>query len=139
MGASRDVIERYFAASEHGEVDTALATFAPGAEFMGPMGSLPFPEGVRTFLGSFASSFPNARFEVHHVIEAGDEVVVEGEWVGTHTGPLPLPDGSTLPATANKVRAPFVTLFRVHEGQITSHRAYWDMAGFMAQLGLGPQ
>jgi ketosteroid isomerase-like protein len=45
-----------------------------------------------------------------------------------------LPDGRTIPATHKDVRAPFVTVFRVRDGKIASHRAYWDMAGMMAQL-----
>jgi len=27
--------------------------------------------------------------------------------------------------------------FEIRDGKIASHRGYWDMAGFMAQLGLG--
>jgi len=41
--------------------------------------------------------------------------------------------------TNRPVRAPFVTIFRVSEGRIVSHRSYWDLAGFLAQLGLGPK
>src|SRR5688572_28135336 len=99
MGVARDLAAQYFAATERGDIDGALASFAPDAEFIGPMGRLPMPEGVRAYLGGYAGSFPDARFEIHHVIEAGDEVVLEGEWVGTHTGPLIFPDGTTLPAT----------------------------------------
>ena len=36
--------------------------------------------------------------------------------------------------TGRRVHAPFVTMFDIADGRITSHRPYWDMAGFMAQL-----
>jgi len=37
-------------------------------------------------------------------------------------------------AAHRPVNAPFVTVFEVVHGSITSHRPYWDLAGFMAQL-----
>jgi ketosteroid isomerase-like protein len=52
---------------------------------------------------------------------------------------MSLPDGRTVPATRKSVRAPFVTMFTVRDGKIVSHRGYWDMAGFIAQLGLMPR
>jgi ketosteroid isomerase-like protein len=33
---------------------------------------------------------------------------------------------------------PFADYFRVEGGQIVAHRAYWDQATMMAQLGAGP-
>jgi steroid delta-isomerase-like uncharacterized protein len=137
MSAARQVAERYFSAVGQGNVDAALATFASDAEFRGPMGRLPVPDGIRAYLEGYVSSFPGSRFEVMHAVEAGDDVVLEGDWVGTHSGPLPLPDGNMIPPTGKDVRVPFVTVFHVERDKITAHRGYWDMAGFMGQLGLG--
>jgi steroid delta-isomerase-like uncharacterized protein len=134
--SNKGIIGRYFEAATQ-DADAALACFAPGAEFSGPMGALPFPDGVRAYLGGFKASFPDARFEITRMAEEGDDIAVEGFWVGTHTGPMHLPDGNAIPATNKKVRAPFATVCTVKNGKITSHRGYWDMAGFMAQLGLG--
>jgi ketosteroid isomerase-like protein len=131
---NREIAERYIEASRRGDVEGALACFAPGAEFVGPMGRLPFPDGVRAYLGGFAASFPGARFEVGNTVEAGDDVAVEGVWVGTHSGPLALPDGTSVPPTGREARGPFAIVFRVRDGRIESHRGYWDLAGFMAQL-----
>lgn len=128
------IAERYFDAVTAGDVAGALGLFGPNAEFLAPMGALPVPDGVQAYLGGFDASFPGGRFEIGNVIEADDQVAVEGVWVGTQTGPMSLPDGTTLPATNRTVRAPFVTLFRIADGRIASHRGYWDMAGFMAQL-----
>jgi len=49
---------------------------------------------------------------------------------------MALPIGSSIPATGRSVKIPFATLFRVKSGKIASHRAYWDMATFLGQLGL---
>ena len=139
MGQTRDIAERYFRCIEKGDIAAALACLAPGAEFTNPLGAMPVPEGVRMMLQGYVVGFPDNRFEVKNVVESGDQVALEGDWVGTHTGPLPLPDGSSVPATGKALRSPFVTIFRVREGRIVSHRGYWDLAGFLAQLGLGPK
>ena len=36
-------------------------------------------------------------------VDNGDEVFIEGRFVGTHTGDLPAPDGSAIPASGNKL------------------------------------
>ena len=132
--ANRDIAEKYFQSITRGDVAGAIACFAPGAEFIGPMGKVPLPDGVRAYLQGYEESFPRSVFEVTHVIEQGDQVAIEGFWSGKHTGPLALPDGRTLPPTGRQVRAPFVTVFQVRDGKIASHRGYWDLAGFMAQI-----
>jgi steroid delta-isomerase-like uncharacterized protein len=139
MAQTREIAERYFRSIEKGDIPAALECLAPGAEFTNPLGALPVPDGVRMMLQGYVSGFPDNRFDVKNVVESGDQVVMEGDWVGTHEGPLPLPDGSAVPATGRSVRAPFVTVFRVREGRIVSHRGYWDLAGFLGQLGLGPR
>jgi len=116
--------------------EVALACFAGGAEFLSPMGALPVPEGVRGFLDGYKKSFPDSGFEITRIVEQGDQIAVEGFWVGTHTGPMQMPDGTTVPPTNRKVRAPFATFLTIVEGKIKSHRGYWDLAGFMMQLGL---
>jgi steroid delta-isomerase-like uncharacterized protein len=139
MGQTKEVAERYFRNIEKGDVAGAVALVAPGAEFLNPLGAVPVPDGVREMLQGYVTGFPDNRFEVKNALEVGDQVALEGDWVGTHTGPMPLPGGQSLPATNRKVRAPFVTIFRISEGRIASHRSYWDLAGFLAQLGLGPK
>src|SRR4051812_45873564 len=108
MGQSREIAEQYFRAVESGDVNRALATLAPDAEFIAPAGRLP-PEGVRGMLAGFAEAFPGNRFEVKNALESGDQVALEGDWVGSHRGPMSTPDGRTVPPTGKSVRIPFVT------------------------------
>ena len=132
--SSRSIAEAYFGAVSRGNIDAALAMFTPDAEFVGPMGPLPLPDGVRSYLETFEVSFPGARFEVSNAIEEGDQVVLEGTWAGRHSGRLQLPGGPPLPPTDREVRGPFAIVFEVRDGKIAAHRGYWDLAGFMAQL-----
>ena len=132
--SNRTIAERYFQSITQGDIAGALASFGAGAEFVGPMGPVPLPDGVRAFLQGYDQSFPGARFEVTNAVEAGDQVVLEGSWVGKHTGVMQLPDGRKIPPTGRTVRAPFATVFRIRDGKIATHRGYWDLAGFMAQL-----
>jgi predicted ester cyclase len=129
-----DVARVYFDRQNAGDIDGALGQFAAGARFLGPMGMIPFPEGVRAYLEGFAESFPGNGFEITNVFGSGDQVAVEGFWFGTHNGPLSMPDGAQMAATGKAVRAPFATLFTIQDGKIVEHRGYWDMAGFLTQL-----
>lgn len=132
--SNRSIAESYFQAITRRDIEGAVAAFAPGAEFVEPGGGVPFPDGVRAMLGGYDAAFPGSRFETKLAIESGADVAIEGVWIGKNTGPMQLPDGKKMPATNKEVRAPFVTVFRIRDGKIASHRAYWDMAGFMAQL-----
>lgn len=129
-----EVTRKYFDSISQGDIEAALAQFAPNAKFVAPFGELPFPEGVRAYLGGYDQSFKGHGFRVTQIIEVGDQVAVEGFWHGTHSGPLMLPDGSQIAATGKTVDAPFVTMFTMRGDKIAEHRGYWDMAGFMGQL-----
>jgi len=136
MDDARTIAEKYFKAVGEGNVEEAVSLFAPEADFSTPTGPVPTPEGIRQMLGGYAQAFPENRFEVARAVSAGEDVVLEGFWIGKHTGPMALPNGSSIPATGRSVKVPFATLFRVKAGKIASHRAYWDMATFLGQLGL---
>ena len=134
MGEAAEIGIRYFELLSEGDVDGAVALVADGGDFRSPMGQMHGTEEIRAFLAGFDSAFPGARFDVDNVIESGGTVAVEGTYRGTHNGPLFMSDGNQLPPTGRDVSAPFVTVFDVAGGAITSHRPYWDLAGFMAQL-----
>ena len=134
MGEAAEVAIQYFQALSGGDVEAAVKSVADNGDFRSPMGHIEGTDQIRAFLGAFDSAFPGAQFDIEHVIEAGSSVAVEGVYRGIHGGPLMTPDGQTLPATGRSVSTPFVTVFEVANGSITSHRPYWDLAGFMAQL-----
>ena len=72
------------------------------------------------------------------LIEEGDYVVEQARYTGTHTGTLRNPDGAEVPATGKELDFPFVGVFRVEDGKISSIRIYYDQIEVFTQLGLMP-
>ena len=68
----------------------------------------------------------------------GDHVVEEARYTGTHTGTWRSPNGAEVPATGRKLDFPFVGIFRVGDGKISSIRIYYDQIEVLTQLGLMP-
>ena len=72
------------------------------------------------------------------LVAEGDYVVEQARYTGTHTGPLRNPDGAEIPATGKSFDFPFVGVFRVENGKITSIRIFYDQVDVFTQLGLMP-
>ena len=68
----------------------------------------------------------------------GDHVVEQARYTGTHSGTWRNPDGAEVPATGKKLDFPFVGVFQVENGKISSIRIYYDQIEVFAQLGLMP-
>ena len=138
MGQALDTARRFFERFEAGDMDAADDVFADDCKFVMPMG--PLDKAAHRGLGeSFKAAFPDAGMRVSHAVESatGDEVFLEGRFVGTHKGDLVSPDG-TLPATGNSIDFPFADYFKVAGGKVVEHRTYWDQATMMGQLGAAP-
>jgi steroid delta-isomerase-like uncharacterized protein len=43
-----------------------------------------------------------------------------------------------LPATGEKYEIPGVSIGRLRDGKIVENRSYWDLAGYLRQVGLMP-
>ena len=128
------MVRRYFGALSSGNVDAAVDLLADDGEFRTPMGAMNEKASIRFYLGSFEDAFPKATYDLDYLVEERGTVAAEGVYRATHTGPMMLPDGTSLPGTGRNVSAPFVTMFEVADGLIMSHRPYWDLAAFMAQI-----
>jgi len=72
------------------------------------------------------------------LVAEGDHVVEQARYTGTHTGTWRAPDGAEIPATGKQLDFPFVGVFRVEAGKISSIRIYYDQVEVLAQLGLMP-
>ena len=139
MATARQIAEAYFAAAlDRGDLEDALRQLRHDVEFASPAARIRGRDELRPYLEGFAGAFPDARYTINWAIESGSSVALEGIYSGTHTGTLRMPDGTELAATGRHVSVPFVTLFDVKDDKIYSHRAYWDVATVMAQLGLMP-
>jgi ketosteroid isomerase-like protein len=106
-------------------------------EFVSPLGAFTGPDAVREFFSGMHASFSDWHHDV--TIEAtGDVVAIEGTWNGTHSGPMPSPQGE-LPPTGKRLTVPFAGIVRVRDGRVASVHNYFDQVPFMAQLGLLPE
>ncbi len=81
---------------------------------------------------------PNVKGTVTNVCGAGNTVLIEVTWKGTHTGPLQSPSG-TVPATGKEQTTRAAWILNFDGGKIKESRHYFDMLSFMQQLGLLPQ
>jgi steroid delta-isomerase-like uncharacterized protein len=68
----------------------------------------------------------------------GDRVVCHNRATGTHDGTLLLPDRSEVPATGNRLDAPYFASFELRNGKIISELIYFDRMLLIEQLQLQP-
>jgi limonene-1,2-epoxide hydrolase len=117
-------------------LDESADAFAPymadDAEFVTPFGPMRGPEAIYEFIDTMHASFSDWKHDVS-IEAAGDLVVVEGNWNGTHTGPMQTPQGE-MAATGIRAAIPFAGIVRVSGDRIASVHNYFDSAVFMAQL-----
>jgi steroid delta-isomerase-like uncharacterized protein len=110
---------------------------ADGAQFLNvPLGvTYNGPAGAKEFAQGWATAFPDSKVEVTNLIATDEWVVSEFIGRGTHKGPLNGPGGA-IPPTGKRLEMRFVEVFRIKNGKISEHRAYFDAATMMRQLGL---
>jgi predicted ester cyclase len=95
-------------------------------------------EATTQYAMSWLNAFGDARITVHHEIVAGDWVVQEYVFEGTHTAPLQTPAGE-VPATNRHLRGRGVQIVRVAAEVVGDVRLYFDQMDVMTQLGLMPE
>jgi steroid delta-isomerase-like uncharacterized protein len=140
MGKAREVMDQLTrAATEEHNVDAAVACYADEAVMITPeAGEIRGHDGIRDYWQPFFEAFPDAGYEPMSKLEAGDTAIDEGWFTGTHTGPLRMPDGETIPATGRRIRFRGCDLATVEGGKIKEHHLYYDLMQFMEQLGMAP-
>jgi predicted ester cyclase len=123
---TQDVIEAYLH-SEHTDVsllaeDVVFTNMASLDETRGPQAVL----GMLTYFYRIAF---NATFEQTNAIYAADQAVLEGYFVGKHTGEF-----AGIPATGREVRVPMCIVYELGGGKITKARIYFEIPVLMNQL-----
>jgi steroid delta-isomerase-like uncharacterized protein len=95
-------------------------------------------DAVSEYAISWFTAFPDARLEVTNVFAAGDWVVQECTFTGTHTAPMQTPMGE-VPATNRTLTGRSVQVARVEGDVVAETRLYYDQVQVMTQLGLMPE
>ncbi len=90
----------------------------------------------RTYNRQFFDAFPDLHFDVKDIVAQGDRVATSWVVRGTHTAPLTMPNGDSLPPTNRKITVPGSTFIEFHGNKVTRQQIYWDQVTFLTQLGV---
>lgn len=82
---------------------------------------------------SFLTTFPDQHVAIEQLIAEGDLVAALATYSGTQTGPM-----GEFPATGKRAEIPFLSIFRIEDGQIAELWVEWDNVAMLTQLGLFP-
>ncbi|HEY2597397.1 MAG TPA: ester cyclase [Candidatus Dormibacteraeota bacterium] len=134
--SAKQVLEQAIAAFNAKDESRFVALASPSIELPSP-GGLNFhgQDGFRQWFRLWTDAFPDRQVRYHNIVGDADQVLGEGTFIGTHTGPLRLPTGD-VPPTGKHVTLDYVAVQRVSNGKITYLRHYLDVMELMMQLGL---
>ncbi|MFP5253554.1 MAG: ester cyclase [Actinomycetes bacterium] len=137
MAEARELMDRATDAIFGNDLDAFRACYAPDVVFTAPdIGTGHGVENLVTWMAEFQAAIPDMTYEKTRELESGNCAVDEGYVLGTNTGPIAMPDGSTLPATGRTVRLRSIDVATVENGLISKHDFYFDQLEFLTQLGL---
>lgn len=138
MGQARDVLDKLTAAVvEQHSLEAVVSHYADNAVVATPdAGDVKGRKQITDYWRQFIDGFPDSKFQYISKLEAGNKAVDEGYFEGTHTKPLKLPTGETVPATGKHIKLRACDVATVENGKITEHHLYFDELDFMRQLGL---
>ena len=140
MSANRELLDRYVERYNAGDLDAVIDLYAEDAVQGMPDGIFEGRTAIRERLARELEAIPDVTHTVMSFVEQGDAFADEWTFVGTHTGPFLLPDGSTLPATGKRVEVRGMEIVRVGpDGKIVLNTLYYDNMAVAAQLGLVPE
>lgn len=94
-------------------------------------------EDVIELWQGWGRAFPDSKATFGEPIVEGDTVVLPVTWRGTHTGPLPTPDGEIAP-TGKGIEIRACQIVRVEGERAASIVQYFDMMTMLTQLGVAP-
>jgi steroid delta-isomerase-like uncharacterized protein len=92
------------------------------------------PRGIQALMGQYQRTFPDARWKIEEIIDAGETVVAR--WTGSGTQREQL---QSIPATGRQVIVPGIWVFRFRDGKIVESWSVWDCLGMLQQLGAMPK
>ena len=139
MDRYRGLLDRYVERYNAGDLDAVMELYAEDSTQRMPDGIFVGRDVIRDRLAKELSSFTDLHHRVVSYMEQGETFADEWVFVGTHTGPVVLPDGSELPPTGKRVEVPGMELVRMRDGRIVANNLYYDNLAVAAQLGLLPQ
>jgi steroid delta-isomerase-like uncharacterized protein len=133
----RELLEKHWAAFAAQDWAAYKADLADGFEYdETPTGRHGNADDYIGVLKGWKAAFPDAKATFKNIYEAGNHVIGEVEWSGTHKGTLDAPFG-TMPASNKPFRVRGVLIYEIKDGKLASSCSYFDLLGLMKQLGAG--
>jgi steroid delta-isomerase-like uncharacterized protein len=139
MNANRRLLDRYVELYNVGDLDACIELYAADAVQMMPDGFFHGRDEIRQRLAVELTAFSDATYTVVTFVDQGDTFADEWTLVGTHDGPLVLPDGTQVPPSGKRLHVKGMELVQVRDGKIVVDNLYYDTAAPLVQLGLVPQ
>lgn len=129
----------YEAFNKH-DFDRALEGVSDDVEIeVYPQGmSLRGRDGFRAMMAMHKAPWPDGTVEVVSQLASPSGVTNECLYHATHTEPLPMPDGSSVPPTGKRLLLRFCEVWRYEGGELVSLHNYGDNLPLLQQLGLLP-
>jgi steroid delta-isomerase-like uncharacterized protein len=92
------------------------------------------PEGLKDFVRTYRTAFPDIRVRIEDQIAEGDKVVSRWSGNGTHKGEL-----MGMPASGKQATVTGISIDRLEGGKIIESWNNWDTLGMLQQLGVVPE
>jgi steroid delta-isomerase-like uncharacterized protein len=138
MERYRGLLDRYVEMYNVKDLDGVMDLYSDDAvQGMGD-GTFTGRVAIRDRLAQELDAFSDIAHRVVSYIEEGDAFADEWVFVGTHTGPLVMPDGTEIPATGKRVEMPGMEVVVMRDGKIVRNTLYYDNLAVAGQLGLLP-
>jgi steroid delta-isomerase-like uncharacterized protein len=139
MSAYSELLDKYVELYNAGDLDGVADLYAEDAVQIMPDGTFDGRNIIRERLGKELVAFPDVHWTVTSYVEQDDTFADEWTFVGRHTGPLAMPDGTELPPTGKRVEIRGMEFVQMREGKIVIDNLYYDNVGVLTQLGLIPE
>jgi predicted ester cyclase len=137
MGQPRELMDKVTDAILGGNVEALRDLYSPEAVGTSPdSGTLHGIDAIIDYNRAMVEAFSDMSYDYEATYETEDRAVDQGTMVGTHTGPLRLPDGSSIPPTGKQLRVRAIDVAKVEDGRIVRHDFYFDQLEMLSQLGL---
>jgi ketosteroid isomerase-like protein len=138
MSSLRDLAEQGFQLYNAGDVEGLVNLYTEDATLVTPWGTFEGRAAIHEAWRRDKAAFPDGTLTLDVLVEQGDTLGDEWTIVGTHTGPLVMPDGTELPPTGKQIELKGMELVQLRGGKIAVHRLYWDNMAVAGQLGVLP-
>ena len=130
------VVEDHIRFEAAHDLDSLVDTFGDDAEWHNKPSNdvLKGRDAIRSFYGDLFVGFPDFWLEIPDRHAAGNAIIVEGLFGGTHSGPW-----MGIAPTGRKVSIPICAVFTfTDDDRIKSEIAYYDRLTILEQLGVSP-